>query len=259
MERDIQDFKKLSESFNYQRLDEEDRTVLGSHAQTLQVQFAQKSEELKRLLTQLAAAKFWPTHTNKRPTSDTTDAARQQELIKLVQSLSGSITQLQDLLRTVDGRWEQVHRQLQENRATGADANTFLVEAIVPTELGKVREALSTFGDRLGVLERDVTQASQGYLSELDAIVAENIQAITLAATGTVQARPPEPRAALTDEQLRTLKALQENAAATGQQVVRLSQEVQQLAAHNDGLQTENLQLQAECAQLRQQLQEVRG
>lgn len=258
MENDINDFKKLSESFNYQRLDEEDRTVLGGHAQTLQVQHAQKSEELKRILSQLGAAKFWSTHSHRRAPTSAEDAARQQELLGHLHTLSGSVSHLQELLRTVDVRWEQVFQRLQANRNAG-DANTFLAEAIVPPELEKINESLAAFDGRLSSLEYDITQQSQGYLQELDAIVAENMQALALASSGTVQARPPEPRAALSDEQLQTLKMLQENAATTGQQVTRLSQEMKDLATRNDGLQTENMQLQAECAQLRQQLEEVRS
>lgn len=257
MENDIQDYKKLSESFNYQRLDEEDRTVLGGHAHTLELQLAQKTDELKRILTQLAAAKFWPTHTHRRAPSPADDGARQQELVGLLHTLSGSVAHLQGLLRAADARWEQLLAQLRDSAS--ADANAFLAEAIVPPELARAREALAGIEGRLATLERDVAQQAAAYAAELDAIVAENVQAVALATTGAVQAHPPEPRGAtLSDEQLRTLQTLQENAAATGQQVVHLSQEVQQLAAHNDALKTENLQLQAETAQLRQQLEEVR-
>ena len=67
-----------------------------------------------------------------------------------------------------------------------------------------------------------------------------------------------QARAALTDEQLKMLQTLQQNAAATAQQVNQLSKQVTQLATHNDQLKTESMQLQAENAQLRQQLEEVR-
>ncbi|KAH9941136.1 uncharacterized protein BXZ73DRAFT_42156 [Epithele typhae] len=259
MKNDIQDYKKLAESFNYQRLDQEDRTVLGGHAQTLEQQLAKKSEDLRHILTQLAGARFWPTHTRKRAPTPDSDGARQQEFIGHLQSINASVTILQGLLRTADRRWETIAARLEDDHRT-SDPSAFLAEAVVPAELAKIRDELAEVERRLGDLEAGAARHRDALADEVDAIVAENVQAVVLAATGSVEARPPVPRAvaALSEEQLRTLRTLQENAAATGQQVARLSNEVQALAGSNDVLRAENVQLQAECAQLKQQLQEVR-
>ncbi|TBU31430.1 hypothetical protein BD311DRAFT_776108 [Dichomitus squalens] len=273
METDIRDYKQLVESFSYQTLPAEDRTVIEGHLQSLQGQLGQKADDMKKILTNLSSAKFWPIYTNRRtlpPGLDGNSKEHQQELAKEIGSLKGSVSQLQDLFKSVDARWEQMSKQLQSNlssesRATGGgdvemasnQASTFLAEAIVPSELEKIRDTMANFEERLGRLERDVQDPS--LLAQIDAIIAENVQSIVLASTGTVQAKPPEPRAALTEEQLKTLQTLQQHAATTGQQVARLSQEVAQLAGFNERLQTENMALQAENVQLRQQLEELQN
>ncbi|PIL27723.1 hypothetical protein GSI_10876 [Ganoderma sinense ZZ0214-1] len=274
MENDIRDYKQLVESFSYQTLPAEDRTVIEGHLHTLQGQLAQKTDEMQKIVNNLSAAKFWPTYTNKHsPPAELDNSANAQEhkqaFATQTGALKGSVSQLQLLFKTVDARWENLSNQLQQhNRGSGggngngettsSPASTFLAESIVPTELQKIRDTLANFEDRLGALERGVQQ-DQSLLEQLDAIVAENVQAVVLASTGTVQAKAPEPRtAALTDEQLRTLQTLQQNAAVTGQHVARLSQEVAQLAGYNERLQTENMTLQAENVHLRQQLEEVR-
>ncbi|KAM5530372.1 hypothetical protein V8D89_015958 [Ganoderma adspersum] len=277
MENDIRDYKQLVESFSYQTLPVEDRTVIEGHLHTLQGQLAQKTGEMKKIINNLSAAKYWSTYTNKHaPPAELGDNAvngqeHKQEFAARTGALKGSVSQLQLLFKTVEARWENVFNQLQHNSGSGggngngngetasSPASTFLVEAIVPAELGKIRDTLANFEDRLGGLERGMQQ-DQSLLEQLDAIVAENVQAVVLASTGTVQAKAPEPRvAALTDEQLRTLQTLQQNAALTGQHVARLSQEVAQLAGYNERLQTENMMLQAENVQLRQQLEELRN
>lgn len=273
MENDIRDYKQLVESFSYQTLPAEDRTVIEGHLRTLQGQLAQKTDEMKKIITNLSAAKFWPTHTNKHP-PEPDNNQQKQEFANETGALKGSVSQLQLLFKTVDARWENLSNQLKSNHNSSSDsgpgsgggnremaashASSFLAEAIVPTELEKIRNTLANFEDRLSALERGVQQ-DQALGEQLDAIVAENVQTIVLASTGSVQMKPPEPRtAALTDEQLRTLQTLQQNATVTGQHVARLSQEVTQLAGYNERLQTENMALQAENVQLRQQLEEVR-
>ncbi len=274
MENDIRDYKQLVESFSYQTLPAEDRTVIEGHLHTLQGQLAQKTDEMKKVITNLSAAKFWSTYTNKRTAPAELDNGvngqeQKQEFANQTGALKGSVSHLQLLFKTVDARWENLSNQLQNNRTSSgggngngeiasSQASTFLVEAIVPAELEKIRNTLANFENRLGALERGVQQ-DHSLLEQLDAIVAENVQAVVLASTGIVQTKPPEPRAAaLTDEQLRTLQTLQQNAAVTGQHVARLSQEVAQLAGYNERLQTENMALLAENVQLRQQLEEVR-
>ena len=277
MENDIRDYKQLVESFSYQALPVEDRTVIEGHLHTLQGQLAQKTEEMKKIINNLSAAKYWSTYTNKHaPPAElagngVNGQEHKQEFAARTGALKGSVSQLQLLFKTVEARWENVSNQLQQHNSgsgggngngngetASSPASSFLAEAIVPAELTKIRDTLANFEDRLGTLERGVQQ-DQSLLEQLDVIVAENVQAVVLASTGTVQAKPPEPRtAALTDEQLRTLQTLQQNAAVTGQHVARLSQEVAQLAGYNERLQTENMALQAENVQLRQQLEEVR-
>ncbi|KAI1797976.1 hypothetical protein LXA43DRAFT_876275 [Ganoderma leucocontextum] len=281
MENDIRDYKQLVESFSYQTLPAEDRTVIEGHLHTLQGQLAQKTDEMKKIITTLSAAKFWPTHTNKHtPPAELNNNGvngqqQKQEIANEIGALKGFVSQLQLLFKTVDARWENLSNQLQNNHNSSSgsgsgsgggnvemasnQASTFLAEAIVPSELEKIRDTLSNFEDRLSALERAVQQ-DQSLLEQLDTIVAENVQAVVLASTGNVHAKPPEPRAAvLTDEQLKTLQTLQQNAAVTGQHVARLSQEVAQLAGYNERLQTENMALQAENVQLRQQLEELQN
>ncbi|KAI0747032.1 hypothetical protein C8Q80DRAFT_815112 [Daedaleopsis nitida] len=257
MENDIKDYKQLVESFSYQALPADDRSVIEGHLHTLQGQMAQKLEELKKILTQLTNAKFWPTHTHRQaPALDQYNG--NPEVASQIQTVKESVLQLHSMFQAVGTRWEQISTQLQSN-GSSSQANTFLAEAIVPAELEKIRDTLSSIENRLGTLESEIARPKEVILEQVDAIVAENVQAVVLASTGNVQAQPPAPRAALTDEQLRTLQVLQQNAAATGQQVARLSQEITQLAARNDQLQTENMQLQAENAQLRQQLEELQA
>lgn len=253
MENDIKDYKQLVESFSYQTLPVEDRTVIEGHLHTLQSQSTQKTDELKRILTQLTAARFWPTHTHKEAPAIGNAKA---DFVNQIHTLKGSLSQLHGMLQAVGTRWDQISTQLQGN-GSSSQANTFLAEAIVPAELEKIRDTLTSIAGRLVTLENEVTRPKEVILEQIDAIVAENVQSVVLASTGDVQAKPPAPRATLTDEQLRTLRILQENAVATGQQVARLSQEVTQMATRNDQLQTENMQLQAENAQLRQQIEEV--
>ena len=255
MDNDIKDYKQLVESFSYSALPAEDRTVIEGHLHTLQSQLGQKSDELKKLLTQLTNAKFWPTHTNKQPPGSGQDNV-DPGLASQIQTLKGSISQLHTMLQAVRTRWDQVLAKLQTDG--NSSANTFLAEAIVPSELEKIRDTASTIEQRLGSMENEVMRPKEVFLEQVDAIVAENVQSIVLASTGNVHAQPPAPRAALTDEQLKMLQTLQQNAAATAQQVNQLSKQVTQLATHNDQLKTESMQLQAENAQLRQQLEEVR-
>ncbi|KAI0360433.1 hypothetical protein OH77DRAFT_1586044 [Trametes cingulata] len=271
MENDVRDYKQLVESFSYQSLPAEDRTVIEGHLHTLQAQLADKSEELKRILTQLANAKFWLTYSDKSRTSSSREGS--QEVTKEVQGLKASVSLLQNLFQTVATRWDQVGKSLQGNRLSGignhsinipgsspgvGQSNALIAEAIMPKELDKIRNAITSFEDRLTSLENKAAHGSDFTPEEFDAIIAENVQALMLAATGAVQAAPPPPRPAnaLTAGQLKMLETLQQNAAVTAQQVQQLSQKVTEMAAENEHLQGGNMQLQAENAQLRQQLEE---
>ncbi|TFK86668.1 hypothetical protein K466DRAFT_492393 [Polyporus arcularius HHB13444] len=255
MDNDIKDYRQLVESFSYSTLPAEDRTVIEGHLHTLQSQLGQKSDDLKKILTQLTAAKFWPTHTHRQPPGSGQDNVN-PEVAHQIQTLKGSVSQLHAMLQAVRTRWDQVLAQLQSD-GNSSQPNTFLAEAIVPPELEKIRDTLTSIEERLGAMESEVTRPKEVFLEQVDAIVAENAQSIVLASTGNVHAQPPAPRAALTDEQLKMLQTLQHNAAVTGQQVNQLSAQVTQLATHNDQLKTESMQLQAENAQLRQQLEEM--
>ncbi|RPD56964.1 hypothetical protein L227DRAFT_633021 [Lentinus tigrinus ALCF2SS1-6] len=256
MDNDIKDYKQLVDSFSYGTLPAEDRTVIEGHLHTLQSQLGQKSDELKKILTQLTAAKFWPTHTTKQPPGSGQETVN-AEIASQIQTLKGSVSQLHTMLQAVRTRWDEVLAKLQSDG--NSSANTFLAEAIVPTELEKIRDTLTSIEERLGSVENEVTRPKEVFLEQVDAIVAENAQSVILASTGNVHAQPPAPRAALTDEQLKMLQILQQNAAATAQQVNQLSKQVTQLAAHNDQLKTESMQLQGENAQLRQQLEEAKS
>ncbi|KAI0371300.1 hypothetical protein BV20DRAFT_1112667 [Pilatotrama ljubarskyi] len=266
MENDVRDYKQLVESFSYQSLPAEDRTVIEGHLHTLQSQLAEKSEEMKKLLTQLANAKFWLTYSDKSKEGG-------QEVPKEVQGLKASVSQLQVLFQTVATRWEQVGKSLQGNRLSGisnhsvnipgssqgvGQSNALIAEAIMPKELDKIRNAITSFEERLASLENKTAHSNDIMPEEFDAIVAENVQALMLAATGTVQAAPPPPRTAntLTANQLKMLETLQQNAAVTAQQVQQLSQKVTEMAGENELLQGENMSLRAENAQLRQQLEQ---
>lgn len=271
MENDVRDYKQLVESFSYQQLPAEDRTVIEGHMHTLQAQLAEKAEELKKALTQLADAQFWPTYADKSKATSPQESG--EEIAKHVQGLKVSVSQLQGLFQTVGTRWEQVAKSLQSNRLsnighhstdTGSSQsagqnNTLIAEAIVPKELEKIRNAIASFDLRLKNMETAALQSNDVVLEQLDAVIAENVQALMLAATGSVQAAPPPPRPAnaMTAQQRKMLETLQQNAAVTAQQVQQLSQKVTDMAAVNEQLQGENAHLQAENAQLRLQLNEV--
>ncbi|KAI0674541.1 hypothetical protein C8Q78DRAFT_1015408 [Trametes maxima] len=271
VEKDVHDYKQLVDSFRYQALPAEDRTVIEGHLHALQSSLADKAKEMKSTIIQLAAARFWPTYSDKsRPAPQDSG----QEIAKQVQGLKAAISQLQSLFHTVGAHWEQTAKSLQNNRLAGignhtmdtpgssqggiGQSNALIAEVIVPKELEKIRNAVSSFEGRLGTLEGAVAQNSDFIPEQIDVIVAENIQALTLAATGAVQARPPAPRPTntLTAHQLKMLETLQQNAAVTAQQVQQLSQKVTDMAAVNEQLQGENAILQGENMQLRQQLEE---
>ncbi|KAI0634820.1 hypothetical protein C8Q77DRAFT_1104172 [Trametes polyzona] len=272
LEKEVSDYKQLVESFSYKALPAADRVVIEKHLTTLEARLAPKTEEFKGALKQLAEAKFWSTY------SDHTRVPPQesgQEIEKHVQGLKVSVSQLQGLFQTVGTRWEQVAKTLQSNRlsnigssnamdisgpaAQGGQANTLVAEAIIPKELEKIRNSIASFAERLKAVENAALQSGEAVMEEIDAVVAENVQALLLAATGSVQATVPPPRPAntLTAQQRKMLETLQQNAAVTAQQVQQLSQKVTDMAAANDQLQGENAQLQAENARLRQQLSET--
>ncbi|KAI0646532.1 hypothetical protein C8Q79DRAFT_908973 [Trametes meyenii] len=271
IEKDIHDYNQLVDSFRYQALSAEDRTVIEGHLHALQSSLADKSGEMKNTITQLAAARFWPTYSEKFKTAPQDSG---QEIAKQVQGLKAAVSQLQSLFHTVGTHWEQTAKTLQGNRLANignhamdvsrssqsgiGQSNALIAEVIVPKELEKIRNAVSSFEGRLGALEETVTQNNEVVQEQIDAIVAENIQALTLAATGAVQARPPAPRPTntITAHQLKMLETLQQNAAVTAQQVQQLSQKVTDMAAANEQLQAENALLQGENMQLRQQLEE---
>ncbi|KAH9887220.1 hypothetical protein C8Q73DRAFT_656906 [Cubamyces lactineus] len=269
LENDVRDYQHLVESFSYQNLPQEDKSVIDGHLHTLQVRLGEKNDEMKRILTQLTDMKFWITYADKSKASPPQDGG--QEVSKQIHELKSAVSQLQGIFQTVGARWEQVSKSLQSNRlnSLGIDlsggpkgvgqSNVLIAEAIVPKELEKIRGAIASFEERLGSLENTTMQSSDSILEQLDAIVAENMQALILAATGTVQAKPPPPRPAntLSVHQLKMLETLQQNAAVTAQQVQQLSQKVTDMAGMNEQLQTENSHLVAENAQLRQQLAEA--
>ncbi|KAH9849577.1 hypothetical protein C2E23DRAFT_352731 [Lenzites betulinus] len=267
MENDVRDYKQLVDSFSYQSLPAEDRTVIEGHLTTLHTQLGEKAAEMKTLLTQLADAKFWPTHFASPQESG-------QEMVKHVQGLKVSVSQLQGLFQTLGGRWEQVSKSLQSNRLANignhlfdssggspgsvGQPNTLIAEAIMPKELEKIRSSIASFEERLKNLENAATHSSEDVAEQIDVVVAENVQALMLAATGSVQATPPPPRPAnaLTAQQRQMLETLQQNAVVTAQQVQQLSQKVTEMATANEQLQGENVQLHAENTQLKQQLSE---
>ncbi|KAI0777201.1 hypothetical protein BD413DRAFT_172001 [Trametes elegans] len=262
MENDVRDYQQLVESFSYQSLPPEDRSVIDGHLQGLQTQLAGKTEEMKKVLEQLADTKLWPTNAEK---AKSLPQDISQEVAKQVQGLKVSASHLQGLFQTLGSRWEQVSKSLQSNRLSAAGAgqsqpqpNTLIAEALVPKELEKVRNSIASFEERLRTLENVVVNNGEVVLEQVDAIVTESAQALTLAATGTVQATPPVPRAAsaLTAHQLKMLETLQQNAAVTAGQVQQLSQKVTEMAAANEQLQVENMHLQQENAHLKQQLEE---
>lgn len=272
MENDVRDYKQLVESFSYQSLPAEDRTVIEGHMHTLQAQLAEKSEEMKKALTQLAEAQYWTTYGD---SSSTAPQVAGQEITKHVQGLKVSVSQLQSLFTTVGTHWESVAKSLQSNRlsnignhamdTSGApqgvgQSNALIAEVIVPKELEKIRNTIASFDVRLKAVENAAAESSEVVVEQIDALVAENVQALMLAATGSVQASPPPPRPAnaLTAQQRKMLETLQQNASVTQQHVQRLSQKVTEMATENEQLQGENAQLHAENVQLRQQLSEVR-
>ncbi|KAI0824807.1 hypothetical protein BC628DRAFT_1321578 [Trametes gibbosa] len=272
MESDVRDYKQLVDSFSYQSLPAEDRTVIEGHLTAIQAQLAEKSEEMKTLLTQLADAKFWPTHSDQARGSSPQESG--QEIVKHVQGLKVSVSQLQGLFQTLGTRWEQVSKSLQSNRLSSignhsfdipgaaqggvGQSSTLIAEALMPKELDKIRSSIASFDERLKNVEKAATNSSEIVSEQIDVVVAENVQALMLAATGSVQATPPPPRPAnaLTAQQRQMLETLQQNAVVTAQQVQQLSQKVTEMAAANEQLQGENVQLQAENARLRQQLSE---
>ncbi|EIW55566.1 uncharacterized protein TRAVEDRAFT_30369 [Trametes versicolor FP-101664 SS1] len=270
MENDVRDYKQLVESFSYQSLPAEDRTVIEGHMHTLQAQLAEKSEEMKKALTQLAEAQYWTTYGD---SSSTAPQVAGQEITKHVQGLKVSVSQLQSLFTTVGTHWESVAKSLQSNRlsnignhamdTSGApqgvgQSNALIAEVIVPKELEKIRNTIASFDVRLKAVENAAAESSEVVGEQIDALVAENVQALMLAATGSVQASPPPPRPAnaLTAQQRKMLETLQQNASVTQQHVQRLSQKVTEMATENEQLQGENAQLHAENVQLRQQLSE---
>ncbi|KAI0336699.1 hypothetical protein GY45DRAFT_1315304 [Cubamyces sp. BRFM 1775] len=269
LENDVRDYQHLVESFSYQNLPQEDKSVIDGHLQAIQSRLEEKNDELKKILTQLTETKFWITYADKSKASPPQDGG--QKVSKQIQELKSAVSQLQGLFQTVGARWEQVLKSLQSNRlnSLGIDlsggpqgvgqSNVLIAEAIVPKELEKIRGAIAGFEERLGSLENTTMQSSDTILEQLDAIVAENMQALILAATGTVQATPPLPRPSntLSAHQLKMLETLQQNAAVTAQQVQQLSQKVTDMAGVNEQLHTENSHLVAENAQLRQQLAEA--
>ncbi|KAI8986670.1 hypothetical protein BD414DRAFT_440026 [Trametes punicea] len=267
LESDVRDYQQLVESFSYQNLSAEDKAVIDGHLHTLQSRLAERTEEVKKSLSQLADSKYWLTYSDKAKASP---QERSQEIAKQMHSLKVSVSHLQELFQTVEARWEQASKSLNTNRnglavdIFGASqgigqSNALIAGAIVPKELEKIRGAIASFEERLGSLENAALHSSELMLEQLDVIVAENVQALILCSTGAVQAKPPQPRPtnALTAHQLKVLERLQQHAAVTTQQVQQLSQEVTELASVKEQLQTKNSQLLAENAQLRQQLAEA--
>ncbi|CDO77962.1 hypothetical protein BN946_scf184971.g12 [Trametes cinnabarina] len=265
LENDVREYQQLVESFSYQNLSADDKAVIDGHLQTLQSRLADKTEEMKKSVANMANSKSWLAYMGQ---SGASPQEKGQQIAKEIQGLKVSVSQLHNLLQTVGSRWEQVSKSLQSNRLNnlGLDtsgpsqgvgqSNVLIAEAIVPKELERIRSAISSFEDRLRSLETSTLQSSDAMVEQLDAVVAENVQALILASTGTVQATPPAPRpnSALTAHQLKMLETLQQNAAVTAQQVQQLSQKVTDIASANDQLQAENSHLLAENAQLRQQL-----
>ncbi|KAI9062235.1 hypothetical protein FKP32DRAFT_1538225, partial [Trametes sanguinea] len=265
LENDVSDYQQLVESFSYQNLSTADKAVIDNHLNDLQTRLAQKNEELKKSVAHVANSKSWLAYSND---PNSLPQEKGQQVAKEIQGLKASVSQLQSLFQTVASRWEQVSKSLQSNRLNnlGLDpsgpsqgvgqSNALIAEAIVPKELEKIRSSIVAFEERLRSLESSALQGNDSAVEQLDTIVAENVQALILAATGAVQAAPPPPRpnSALTAHQLKMLETLQQNAAVTAQQVQQLSQKVTDLASTNDQLQTENSHLLAENAQLRQQL-----
>ncbi|OSD08799.1 hypothetical protein PYCCODRAFT_1429865 [Trametes coccinea BRFM310] len=265
LENDVRDYQQLVESFSYQNLSTEDKAVIDSHLHALQSRLAEKNEELKRSVVQVANSKSWLAYIDN---SNASPQEKGQQIAKEIQGLKASVSQLQSLFQTVGSHWEQVSKSLQSNRLNNlglevpgpsqgvGQSNALIAEAIVPKELEKIRSSIIAFEERLKSLEISALQGNDPAAEQLDAIVAENVQALILAATGAVQAAPPPPRpnSALTAHQLKMLETLQQNAAVAAQQVQQLSQKVTDMASTNEQLQTENSHLLAENAQLRQQL-----
>lgn len=274
LDTEARDCTRLAQSSRFSALADEDRERAQAHVRDLRTKRDKKEEELKGILSRLAATDFWSSRDIKGSTAPTNTL---KELGAQIRDLKDSVSHLSTLLHSISARgqapvappqdetaMEVDPHPNQRHRLLGEFVDKEAVKRQWPESEGVVRsgeledanETLSRFEDRLADLQSRFDMHQTDMLEDLEMLVKENIQALG--------AEEPQPQtvepATLTPstEQAERLKALEQDMALTGEQVGELAQEVGSLILETASVRRENAALQSENETLRTLVTEVR-
>ncbi|KAI0945662.1 hypothetical protein AcW1_001830 [Taiwanofungus camphoratus] len=275
LDTEARDCTRLAQSSRFSALADEDRERAQAHVRDLRTKRDKKEEELKGILSRLAATDFWSSRDIKGSTAPTNTL---KELGAQIRDLKDSVSHLSTLLHSISARGQAPVAPPQDETAMEVDPHPnqrhqllgeFLdkeavkrqwpeSEGVVRSgELEEANETLSRFEDRLADLQSRFDMHQTDMLEDLEMLVKENIQALG--------AEEPQPQtvepATLTPstEQAERLKALEQDMALTGEQVGELAQEVGSLILETASVRRENAALQSENETLRTLVTELQA